>query len=177
MLEGAKLTPQHYTSGTDILPSVSNEAPAPRLGKNSDGFAWSALQVMTDLRLRRSLLRVMPGRLVDGDATKSIERTAAESATKIELLPAFLHDSHKEVAELRATRCKRATYLHNAATNITKSMLAVVDFVVVCKATCPYHKLLFRWWGLRKIAAVKSTLVYVFEIFSHAKGRRFLPIV
>lgn len=50
---------------------------------------------------------------------------------------------------------------HKRATNIITPCFFVGDFVVVCKAKKPAHKLAFMWSRPRKVIAVKSTSVCV----------------
>lgn len=59
-----KFAPQDWNSVIEMLPSILNAAPEERLGRNSDGSTRSALQVMTGIRLRCALLKVIIGRMV-----------------------------------------------------------------------------------------------------------------
>lgn len=157
-----KLAPQDWPSVIDIIPSVLNEAPESRLGRNDDGSTRSALEVMTGIRPRRSILQVIPQS--ENPLTPcSMERAVAERLCMIENIQTRLRDLHKDVNTRIDARRRRAIDAHNAATNIIQPHFEVGDFVIVCKAARPPHKLAFRWSGPRRVVAVKSPAVCVVE--------------
>lgn len=53
------MAPQEWASVIDLIPSILNEAPEERLGRNADGSTWSALQDITGILPGRALLQVM----------------------------------------------------------------------------------------------------------------------
>lgn len=163
LLGELKLAPQDWTAIIDVIPSILNEAPEERLGKNQDGSVRSALQVMTGIRPRRALLQVMPGRILSDAEEISISRGDAERLAQVENLQTDLHEMHRDVSERINARRKRAIDAHNAATNIIVPSFVVGDYVIVCKPTKREHKLAFRWCGPRRVVAVTSPAVCVVE--------------
>lgn len=160
MLGELKLAPQDWVSVIDIIPSVLNEASESRLGRNQDGTMRSPLEVMTGIRPRRAILQVIPER--EGVNTPYVvERGIAERICKISDIQEALTGLHKDVKKRIDSRRLRAIESHNAATNIVTPNFEIGDFVVICKATRPAHKLSFRWCGPRKVVAVKSPAVCV----------------
>ena len=77
LLAELKLGPQDWAAVIDIIPSILNEAPEERLGRNTDGSWRSPLQVMTGIRPRRLLMQVMTGQ-EPLRAPVSIDRAVAE---------------------------------------------------------------------------------------------------
>lgn len=83
ILAELKMAPQDWTLVIDQIPSILNEAPEERLGRNPDGSTRSPLQVMTGIRPRRALLQVMPGRMSSGDARQNLERGQPSELRKL----------------------------------------------------------------------------------------------
>lgn len=70
--------------------------------------------------------------MLDGDAPSSIELMAAENNTKVGLLQAsFVHELHKDVAELIAATLKKAIKFHNAETKIIEPKFVAGESVDV----------------------------------------------
>lgn len=84
LLGELKLLPQDWTSVIEDILSILNEAPEKGLGKNPDGSSRSALQVLTGIRLRRALFKVMPGRILSEAVPKSIEHRDAQRLAQVE---------------------------------------------------------------------------------------------
>lgn len=162
LLAELKLGPQDWAAVIDIIPSIINEAPEQRLGRDTDGSWRSPLQVMTGIRPRRLLMQVMTGQEPVRPSV-SIDRAVAEKLCALPKLQENIHMMHKDVGELVEARLQRAIDAHNAATNIVTPKFQVGDFVVVAKAKKPPHKLSFTWTGPRRVVAVKSPAVCIVQ--------------
>lgn len=95
VIRDLKLEPQLWTELIEMVPSILNEAPEERLGRNSDGYTRSELQVMTGIRPRRDMLQVITGRSVGEEP--SMDRDTAERVSKIENMQQSLATMHEDV--------------------------------------------------------------------------------
>lgn len=58
-LSELKLAPRDWASVIDIIPSVLNEAPESRPGRNTDGWTRTPLELMIDIRPCRAILQIL----------------------------------------------------------------------------------------------------------------------
>lgn len=107
MLGELKLAPQDWVSIIDNLPSVLNEAPEARLGRNKDGTTRTALEVMTGKRPRRAIIQVMSQHEVRNTPC-TLERASSERLCSITDIQESLSELHKDVKKRIDTRHHRA---------------------------------------------------------------------
>lgn len=166
-----KLAPQDWTTVIALIPTILNEAPLSRLGKDAEGFTLSPLQVMTGIRPRRLLLRVLTD-FADPKASTSLDRARAEQRINIAHLQTALDALHKDVSARVDARRKRAIEAHNRATHLVTPRFEVGDFVVVRQAERVRHKLSFKWAGPKRITGTLSPLVYLVERLDGTRRER-----
>lgn len=155
-----KLGSLDWMSVIDALPTVLNEADESRLGRNSNGSTRSPLEAMTGIKPRRAIVQIFSD-IPSNVSSISLEHATAELFFNIAELQNALHEMHKDVKQRINDHRRRSIKAHNGATNIVTPNFEVGDFVVVCKATKPAHKLSFRWCRPRRVISVKSPAVCV----------------
>lgn len=159
MLAELKLAPHDWPSVLPVITSALNEAPLARLGYNPEGLARSPLEVMTGIKPRRDILRVLPQDMNPLHA-KTMEHAGAIQVLKIQELHVAMDKMHKAVASSVNLRRPRSVNLHNQATNIITPSFSVGDFVVVRCAMDRGQKLCFKWYGPCRVTAIHGPLVY-----------------
>lgn len=172
MLAELKLAPQDWPSVIQAIQSVLNEAPTPRLGKHSDSTFRTPLTVMTGIKPRRSILRILEDQSSSSEKIVTLDRLHAEQLVKIQELQLSLQDMHREVKTRISNTRMKAINAHNRATNIVKPNFQLGDFVLVRRRSKTTHKLQFHWTGPRRIISVESPLVYIVQHLNSPKTER-----
>lgn len=165
------LAPQDWPSIVGLLPTILNEAPLSRLGKDASGNMRCPLQVMTGIKPRRVILRVIPD-ITSVSKPILLDRARAEQRIDIESLQTSLDAMHKDVKTKVDNRRRRAIEAHNKATNIINPRFETGDFVLVRQAEKARHKLMFRWSGPRRVVNPVSNMVYLVERLDGTRRER-----
>ena len=165
------LAPQDWSSVIEAVPPALNEAPLKRLGKNNDGTTRTPLQVMTGIRPRRAILRIISD--VDApNSAKTLTVARAQQIISIEKLQRSIDDLHKNVSEKITSKRRREIEAHNRSTNIVVPRFSIGDFVLVRRPHNRGHKLQFRWCGPKRVAGICSPLVYMVTNLEGSKSER-----